>query len=107
MNLTKIFISFQSVVIVCVLYAATEALRRLVQSVWKDWRKSKLYTEFGLWIAPVVNGAIFAHVARSFPWPEGLNDAWSRATYCMALGLFCGAIYGRIKKWVETGEPPR
>jgi hypothetical protein len=106
-NIAKIFFSFQSIVIVCVLYGVTEALRRLVQASWKDWRRSKLYNDFGLWVAPMTNGALFAHFTRSFPWPEGLNDAWSRSTYCVVLGIFCGSVYGRIKRWVETGEPPK
>lgn len=106
MNITSVFWNYQSVLISIVLFLVTEALRRFVQSTWKGWRRSKLYTEFGLWIAPVGNGVIFGHLAKTFPWPPGLTDPWSRATYCMVLGLFCGAVYGRIKKFVETGNPP-
>lgn len=106
MDIKTVFFNYQSILVILVLYAVTEGLRRLVQSSWKNWRRSKLYTEFGLWVAPVGNGMIFGHVAKSFPWPPGLTDPWSRATYCMVLGLFCSAVYGRIKKLVETGRPP-
>ncbi len=105
--MVAIFWSWQSVVLTLLIYALTEASRRLVQSVWSAWRKSKLYNEFVLWSAPVVNGALVGAFAFNFPWQVGLETIWARATYCVALGLFCGTVYGRIKKFVETGDPPR
>lgn len=105
-NLVAVFWNFQTIVLTCVFYAITEGLRRLVQSLWRGWRRSKVYNDFALWAAPIGNGAAFGAIAKSFPWPPGVTDVWSRVTYCVAIGLFCGAIYSRIKKFVEVGAPP-
>jgi uncharacterized membrane protein YoaK (UPF0700 family) len=104
--MAAVFWNFQSILITCILYALTEAERRLVQSSWRSWQKSRVYASFIVWTLPMMNGALFGALAKNFPWPKELDSVSARVTYAVVLGLFCGAVYGRIKKFVETGSPP-
>jgi hypothetical protein len=105
MNLWSVFWCWQSLVITLAIYALTEGMRRFVQSLWKGWRKSRFYTEFVLWAAPVGNGAFFG-LLSTFPWQVELATRSARVTYAVVLGLFCSVVYSRIKKLVETSEGP-
>ena len=108
MNLPNVFLNWQSLAIALVLYAATEGVRRFVQSLWKGWRTNAFYTEFVLWTLPSALGAVFGGAVGSFPWPVELTTSSSRAVYGAVLGIFCGVVYNRAKHVVSTmgkGEP--
>lgn len=96
-NLPDIFLNWQSAAIALFIYAMTESFRRGVQSTWKSWRTSKIYTEFVLFVLPVITGVVMALVIPSIPWPSALTTASSRALYAAVLGLFAGMVYGRAK----------
>lgn len=103
MDLAAVFLNWQSLTMSLVIYVMTESSRRFVQSVWKSWRKSVIYTEFVLWAAPSFHGAILAVCAPSFPWPEQIaRMVTARIAYAMVLGLFCGVVYSRARKVVEV-----
>ena len=105
----NIFVCWQSLLLALFIYGATELSRRLVQSLWKGWRKSALYNEFFLWGSPMALGYAIGIGGFGFPWPVDLTSPSARAMYAFVIGMFCGLAYNRARRllttWTVEGAP--
>ncbi len=105
----NIFLCWQTLLLALFIYGATELSRRLVQSLWKGWRRSALYNEFFLWGSPMGLGTAIGYGGFGFPWPLELASASARGMYAFVIGMFCGLVYNRARKllatWTMEGPP--
>jgi len=100
----SVFMTWQAVVFALTTYVVTYVIRTTIQVSWKDWRKSKLYTDLFLHIAPIGNGLTIALVAKNFPWPDEIaNSRDARIMFALVLSFFCGLFYGRVRAFL-TGR---
>lgn len=94
----EMFANWQAVVFALMTYVVTYTARTVIQTLWRGWRESRLYTELFLHIAPMLNGLIIALLARNFPWPDEIARSLSaRVMFGTVLGMFCGIFYGRVR----------
>ena len=57
-----VFATWQAAVFALMTYIVTYTARTVVQTLWKGWRESRLYTELFLHLAPMGNDLILALV---------------------------------------------
>jgi hypothetical protein len=97
-----VFATWQAAVFALMTYIVTYTARTVIQTLWKGWRESRLYTELFLHLAPMGNGLILALIARGFPWPEEIGKSLSaRVMFGTVLGMFCGIFYGRVRAFLS------
>ena len=99
----EVFANWQTILFSIGVFMVTYVTRIIVEYAWKNWKQSKLYNELILHLFPIVVGGLIALAAKKFPWPMPIVDSASaRIFYGAVLGMFCGAIYGRVRAWITS-----
>jgi hypothetical protein len=99
----EVFTNYQTVLYALGVFMITYVIRLGVQVAWKNWKTNKVYNEFVLHVLPIVTGGVIAAFAKKFPWPAQIAGSLSaRMFYGMIMGMFCGFVYGRVRKFFET-----
>lgn len=99
----QVFLSLPTALLCLGVYVTTEAVRRVIELVWKNAKQTRFYTEILLPLGPIGNGALIALCAKQFPWPEALGHSLSaKVMYGAICGLFSGWMYARVRKFLGT-----
>ncbi len=103
-------IAAQALLLCLGIFMLTYGIRKVVETAWAGAKTNKWWTEVFLPMGPVGTGVILAFVAKSYAWPDLVQDPWSRAFYGGACGMASGWVYNRfrsiLKAWSTSPVSP-
>jgi hypothetical protein len=98
------FLSWQTALFACGIYAVVFVLRRLVEFFYKK-AKYQEWWKLTLTLFPGVLGALAGVFLTAFPYPEVLTNGTGRGVYGLVIGLASGVIYRIVKRIIKQKFP--
>lgn len=113
-TLISIFVTWQFVILTIGIAAMTMLFRTFIEYFWLDNprlpgnSKSKIWREGVLTTFPIFMGILFAIFGKSFPYPEAINEPYSRFLFGSSAGLLSPTLYRVLKAflWKNAGIDP-
>ena len=97
----EVLANWQTLLLCMGIFVLAYIVRLVIQGIWKDWQKGRIYNNLVLHILPIVIGFCLAF-AKRFPWPTQIAGSfWARTLYCMVCGMVCGWVYARVRSFVQ------
>ena len=104
-NILQTLLSWQFVLFALAIAAFTFVIRKIVEfcldspniPTGKMTKTNRFWTELILPILPVILGGGMGHVAKMYPFPEGLTSVSARIAFGLVAGLLSGLLYRVIK----------
>lgn len=99
----QIFLSWQFVVFSLAIASIIFVIRTTVEYFIKNTKFStkKMWQDLFLPILPVLIGALFAFLVKSYPYPNNLTSTGNRVVFGVVAGLLSGLLYRVIKSLVS------
>lgn len=107
-NALNVLLSYQFLLFCLGIFGATYIIRLVVEFFGKEKVKtSKVWTDLILPLLPLVLGITFSILAKTYPYPQGLEQLGSgRIMFGMTAGLLSGAIFRTVKSMIWSKIAP-
>ena len=110
METIQALLSWQFILFGLCVFAVVFILRTIMEYLLKNVKiiakKSKLWNEVILPIAPPIIGVIMSMFGKSLPYPENLTTSGGKIEFGLVAGLLSGLMYRVVKSFIASKVTP-
>ncbi|CAB4196487.1 hypothetical protein UFOVP1290_7 [uncultured Caudovirales phage] len=110
METLQALLSWQFILFGLCVFAVVFILRTIMEYMLRNFKvvakKSRLWNELMLPIAPPIIGVVMSMFGKSLPYPENLTTFGGKIEFGLVAGLLSGLIYRVVKSFIASKITP-